>query len=94
MKIKYLDTEIECTVDEFEDMIARGIFGTKVKPERFGEESLDDHKLPISLPKIPTEPPKRWPPTVALYGCEAPQDYKLDTAYDANNCTINPEQEK
>lgn len=80
MKIKYFDTEIECTVDEFEDMIARGIFKSKVKPEEFIHDLI--RKDPPAAPK--------WPETVALYGCQVPADQiKLDLTQPLtyNNCS-------
>jgi len=88
MKIKYFDTEIECTVDEFEDMIARGIFKSKVKPEEF------IHDL---IRKDPPQAPS-WPETVALYGCQVPADqikfeqplfYKGTTALHADETDDN-----
>ena len=31
MRVKYKDVDIECTVDEFEEMVVRGLFGEKPK---------------------------------------------------------------
>lgn len=53
MKIKWKQVEIECTVDEFEVMVARDWFGLKSLKEAFEEEN--------PFLTIPTENDKVWP---------------------------------
>ncbi len=71
MKIKWKQVEIECTIDEFEDMVARGWFGLKSLQEAFDEEYPD-----LTVPKEDTD--KVWPQlkdhTIMMYGTDTPPD--------------------
>ena len=81
MKVKIKDLEIECTIEEFEEIVSRGIIETNVKPEDYKEEQPKERSLKKSeltdLDKIfgpvttPYKPPSMQ--TVAVYGCMQPQ---------------------
>ena len=67
MKIKWKQVEIECTVDEFEDMIARGWFGLKSLKEAFEEEYPDL--------TIPTANSQIFPHPVPIHPKQAEEDF-------------------
>lgn len=71
MKVTLPDlTTIECTVDEYEDLIARGLVGKKLDELKVELEGQDGEKIVIPSPK--KKPYNNWPGVVALYGCEKP----------------------
>lgn len=75
MKITTPAGTIECTVDEYEDMVVRGLLPGK---EQLIEQSKDDDWLDMFRRLAPEKPKDakpglNWPPTVALYGCEMTQ---------------------
>lgn len=71
MKVTLPDlTTIECTVDEYEELIARGLVGKKLDELKVEFEGQDSEKIVIPSPK--KKPYQNWPGTVALYGCEIP----------------------
>lgn len=78
MKIKWKQVEIECTIDEFEDMVARGWFGLKSLKEAFEEEYPD-----LTIPT--EENDKVWPTlkdhTIMMYGTGTPNDYPWNKPY-------------
>lgn len=72
MKLVYNGIEITCTIDEFEELVTRGLIPGR---EELMEKYKDDDwigmmkKLVPGTPKaVPSEP--KTPPFVALYGCE------------------------
>lgn len=75
MKITTPAGIIECTVDEYEDMVVRGLLPGK---EQLIEQNKEDDWIDM-LRRLTPEKPKdakpgqNWPPTVALYGCEMTQ---------------------
>ena len=71
MKVTLPDlTTIECTVDEYEELIARGLVGKKLDELKVEFEGQDGEKIVIPSPK--KKPYQNWPGVVALYGCEIP----------------------
>lgn len=69
MKVTLPDlTTIECTVDEYEELIARGLVGKKLDELKVEFEGQDGQKITIPTPK---KNPYQ-PGFVALYGCEIP----------------------
>ena len=73
MKVTLPDqTIIECTLDELEELVARGIVGTKLNETK---ESLGIDIKPA--PKWPSTPkmPSPWEQVVATYGCVQPNIY-------------------
>lgn len=72
MKVTLPDlTTIECTVDEYEELIARGLIGKKLDDLKVELEGHDGEKIVIPSPK--KRPYQNWPGVVALYGCEIPR---------------------
>ena len=71
MKVTLPDlTTIECTVDEYEELIARGLVGKKLDELKVEFEGQDGEKIVLPSPK--KKPYQNWPGVVALYGCEIP----------------------
>lgn len=70
MKLKINGIEIECTVDEFEELYVRGLINKNIRPEQFDEFP----KLPDDIPPQQYEPLKIDPKetTIMLYGCGMP----------------------
>ena len=70
MKVTLPDqTIIECTLDELEELVARGIVGNKLNETK---DSLGITVKPSPLtPKMPTP----WTQVVAVYGCQIPNRY-------------------
>lgn len=72
MKITTPAGTIECTIDEYEELVVRGLIPGK---EELIEKNKEDDWIGM-LQKLVPEKPKdakpgqNWPPTVALYGCE------------------------
>ena len=70
MKLVYNSIEITCTVDEFEELITRGLIPGR---ESLMEKYKDDDWIGM-MRKLAPEKPKNVqpdpPPFVALYGCE------------------------
>jgi hypothetical protein len=70
MKVTLPDqTIIECTMDELEELVSRGIVGNKLN------ETKDALGIDIkATPKSPSTPkmPNPWTRVVAVYGCEMP----------------------
>ncbi len=56
MQVKWKNCEIECTVDEFEELYARGIIDPSVIPRKPKEE-LEGHFVPVYGCQIPTPDP-------------------------------------
>lgn len=77
MKIKWKQVEIECTVDEFEVMVARDWFGLKSLKEAFEEEN--------PFLTIPTENDKVWPQikdhTITCMTDTTSDEYPLNEPY-------------
>ena len=71
MKITTPAGIIECTVDEYEDLVVRGLVPGK---EQLIEQNVDDDWLQ-KLPRIDKklDPPDWMKNVVALYGCELTQ---------------------
>ena len=71
MKVTLPDlTTIDCTVDEYEELIARGLIGKKLDDLKVELEGQDGEK--IVIPASKKKPYQNWPGVVALYGCEIP----------------------
>lgn len=69
MKVTLPDlTTIDCTVDEYEELIARGLIGKKLDDLKVEFEGQDGQKITFPTPK---KNPYQ-PGFVALYGCEIP----------------------
>jgi hypothetical protein len=69
MKITLLNgTMIDCTIDEYEELMARGLLGNKKDSIQEGLEELIKWPKEDYTPKSPYQPG-----VVALYGCEVPQ---------------------
>lgn len=80
MKVTLPDlTTIECTVDEYEELVARGIIGNKLN-EMKDSLGIDVEPAPKfhSTPKMPTP----WTEVVAVYGCVTPNLTAEDLRYD------------
>lgn len=72
MKVTLPDqTIIECTMDEMEELVARGIIGNKLNETK---DSLGIDSKPTPTPKWPSTPkmPTPWTEVVAVYGCVTP----------------------
>ena len=88
MKITTPAGIIECTVDEYEDLVVRGLVPGK---EQLIEQNVDDDWLQ-KLPRIDkkSDPPEWMKTIVALYGCELTQPItaygcpSVDQLYTAN----------
>lgn len=73
MKVKIKDMEIECTVDEFEELYTRGILDNKMSPaEALKEFIIDNPPKDKSITPI-----KSFPGVVAVYGCQMPETVAL-----------------
>src|SRR5574344_103962 len=75
MKLLYNGMEITCTVDEFEDLITRGLIPGR---DELIERNKDDDWIEMIRRLTPEKPKdavdgRNWPPTVALYGVEMSQ---------------------
>ena len=80
MKVVLSDhTIIECTIDELEELVARGIIGDKLK-ETKDELGIHDKQKPIwpSTPKMPSP----WSQVVAVYGCVQPNNYGIEPHFE------------
>lgn len=100
MKITTPAGIIECTVDEYEDLVVRGLVPGK---EQLIEQNIDDEWLQ-KLPRIDkkSDPPDWMKNVVALYGCEIAQpitaygcpsvDQTMYTANTTDNDTDNKTQ--
>ncbi len=70
MKLVYNSIEITCTVDEFEELVTRGLIPGR---ESLMDKYKDDDWIGMMRKLVPEQPKKGQPvlpPTVALYGCE------------------------
>lgn len=93
MKITIPAGIIECTVDEYEDLVARGLVPGK---EQLIEQNSDDDWLK-SLSRLdePGRRPDWMKNVVALYGCEIPQPItaqslsSVDQTQFTANITVN-----
>jgi hypothetical protein len=90
MKVTLPDlTTIDCTVDEYEELIARGLVGKKLDDLKVELEGQDGEKIVIpSTPK--KQPYQNWPGVVALYGCEIaqnPYNGSIDVKFEHNAYT-------
>ena len=71
MKVTLPDlTTIDCTVDEYEELIARGLIGKKLDDLKVELEGQNGEKIVIPSPK--KKPYQNWPDVVPLYGCRIP----------------------
>lgn len=72
MRVKYKDIDIECTVDEFEEMVARGLLGEKpvFDPDDFVKKW---NELGIDPPKKDERPQESPFDVVMVYGVHLPQ---------------------
>lgn len=88
MKVTLPDlTTIECTVDEYEELVARGLIGKKLEDLKIDLGLGEDKK--ITVPRAPKYPPA-WDQVVALYGCQIAQnDYNgsIDVKFEHNAYT-------
>ena len=74
MKVKIKDIEIECTVDEYQELVKRNLLSDET------EQKQDNDKLSIDLDdwlqKLVKQGPNKPDPwrdmTVMCYGCETP----------------------
>lgn len=72
MKVTLPDlTTIDCTVDEYEELIARGLVGKKLDDLKVEFEGQNGEKIVIPSPK--KKPYQNLPGVVAIYGCEIPR---------------------
>lgn len=71
MRVKYKDIDIECTVDEFEEMVARGLLGEKpvFDPDDFVKKW---NELGIDPPKKDERPQDSPFDVVMVYGVHLP----------------------
>ena len=72
MKVTLPDlTTIECTVDEYEELIARGLIGKKLDELKaeLGEKNVDIQPVPSPKKSSINE----WADVVPLYGCRIPR---------------------
>jgi hypothetical protein len=70
MKVTLHDlTTIDCTVDEYEELIARGLVGKKLDDLKVELEGQDGEKIVIPSPKRSSI---EWADCVPLYGCRIP----------------------
>lgn len=73
MKLVYNSIEITCTVDEFEELVTRGLIPGR---EALMEKYKDDDWIGMMRKLVPEKPKNGQselpykPPVVALYGCE------------------------
>ena len=78
MKLKLNNIEIECTVDEFEEMVVRGLLDKDLKPEEFDELPKIQPVTPVTDNDQLNRQLKKWPPydpnemTITAYGCGMP----------------------
>ena len=72
MKVKYKGIDIDCTVDEFEEMVVRGLLGEKTvfDPEDFVKKW---NELGIDPPKKDERPQDSPFDVVMVYGVNLPQ---------------------
>lgn len=67
MKITLMNgTTIDCTIDEYEELMTRGLLGNKKESLQEGLKEL------INWPRDDYTPKKPHFPDVALYGCQSP----------------------
>lgn len=88
MKITLMNgTMIDCTVDEYEELMTRGLLGNKKESLQEGLKEL------INWPKDDYTPkkPYHFPDVVALYGCQvtSPSYSFPDNSSDASLATAN-----
>lgn len=70
MKLVYNSIEITCTVDEFEELVTRGLIPGR---ESLMDKYKDDDWIGMMRKLVPEKPKTvlpDLPPVVALYGCE------------------------
>lgn len=91
MKLLYNGMEITCTVDEFEDLITRGLIPGR---DELIEMNKDDDWIEMIRRLTPEKPKdavdgRGWPP-IAVYGCpSAATDITYNKLYD-NSYTTTP----
>lgn len=73
-------TMIECTVEEFEELYARGIFGENNMQEALDEFTKEPSILRNPIPQSPIKVPKNT--EIMLYGCGMPSSSPI--TYSAN----------
>ena len=80
MKVTLPDlTIIECTIDELEELVARGIVGNKLVETKEQLGIRDKQKvIRPSTPKMPTP----WNQVVAVYGCVQPNTYGIEPHFE------------
>jgi hypothetical protein len=74
MKVKIKDIEIECTVDEYQELVKRNLLSDETEQKQDnGDLSIDDNDW---LRKLIKQEPNKTDPwrdmTVMCYGCQMP----------------------
>lgn len=79
MKVKIKDIEIECTVDEYEELVKRNLLNDETEQKQDnGDLSIDlDDWLQRLIKQGPNKPDPWRYETVMCYGCEMPPN-KID----------------
>lgn len=74
MKVKIKDIEIECTVDEYQELVKRNLLnGETEQKQNTGDLSIDDNDWLQKLIKQGPNKPDPWRDmTVMCYGCQTP----------------------
>ena len=86
MKVKIKDIEIECTVDEYEELVKRNLLNGETE-QKTGDLSIDDNDWLQKLIKQGPNKPDPWRDmTVMCYGCEMPSNV-IDVPLTASNGT-------
>lgn len=92
MKLTIKGIEIECTVDEFEELFVRGLLDKDIKPEDFNElpkvqpftPQKDNDKYVPRKPFGPYEPNET---TIMMYGCGMPSQLNGGITYTSTGPT-------
>lgn len=74
MKVKIKDIEIECTVDEYQELVKRNLLSDETEQKQDnGDLSIDDNDWLQKLIKQGPNKPDPWRQmTVSAYGCQTP----------------------
>jgi len=93
MKLTIKGIEIECTVDEFEEMVVRGLLDKDLKPEEFDELPKIWPGTPVTDNDRLNRQLKKWPPydpnemTITAYGCGMPSSINGGITYTSTGPT-------
>lgn len=76
MKVKIKDIEIECTVDEYQELVKRNLLSDETEQKQDnGDLSIDDNDWLQKLIKQGPNKPDPWRDmAVMCYGCEMPSN--------------------